>query len=96
MRRMYIRVAQVRFDPSRLDEALAVVRAHGLPSMREAAGVGNVYLGVDREHSRVTVVSTWDTLEHASFVNPPDFLARFEGFGMEAEQPPIYEVTDQV
>src|SRR3954447_21392610 len=103
MRRMYIRIAQVSFDPSGLDRALAVIREHGVPSMRAAPGFGNLYLGVDREQARVSIVSSWDTLEHASFANPPDFVARFEGLGMQggpgsmpAGQPPIYEVTDQV
>jgi hypothetical protein len=94
MPRMYIRIAQVTFDPSHLDEALVVIREHGLPIMR-AAGVAKVYVAVDSQSGRATVVSTWDTLEHASFVNPPDFLARFEGLGMHDVQQLTYEVTDQ-
>jgi hypothetical protein len=95
---MHIRIAQVRFDPSRVDEALAVIREHGLPSMRLKDGVGNVYVAVDREVGRVTIVSTWDTLEHPRFANPPDFVARFEGLGPQSEQggARIFEVTDQV
>ena len=92
---MYIRVASVTFDPSRLDDAVASVREVGLPGMRESPGVRNVYVGVERKTGRATVVSTWDTLEHANFMVPPDFTARMQELGMQGERPVIYEVTDQ-
>ena len=92
---MYIRVASVTFDPSRLDEALASVREAGLPGMRESPGVQSVYVGVERATGRATVVSTWDTFEHANFAVSPDFITRMQKLGMQGERPVIYEVTDQ-
>jgi len=62
---------------------------------RQSPGVRNVYVGVERKTGRATVVSTWDTLEHANFVVPPDFIARMQELGMQGERPVIYEVTDQ-
>src|SRR4051794_25134489 len=99
---MYIRVAQVNIEPSKVDDVLAVVRDAGLPNMRQFPGFHNAYVGVDRTGGRGLVVSTWDTLEHASFTNAPDFIERLQAAGMqpgagsgEGAGPAIYEVTDQ-
>jgi hypothetical protein len=97
MRRMYIRVTQGKNDPSRQDEGIAIIRELGIPSMREAAGIGNAWWGVNRETGQVVVVSTWDTLEHASqTIASPELLARIEALGTEGLGVTIYEVTDQI
>ncbi len=95
---MYLRVAQGAIDPSRLDELLAVLREHGLPRMRQLPGLQHVYQSVDRASGSVCIVSTFDTQEHASFKNDPDFLARVQAVtgGQAAPPPLIYEVTDQI
>jgi hypothetical protein len=92
---MYIRVAQVTVDPGRLDDLIAYTRAQGLPVMRDLPGVQSVTWGVDRATGHATVVSTWDTLEHASFVNSPDFVAGLRALGAQG-QGSVYEVTDQI
>jgi hypothetical protein len=42
---MYIRVAQITIDPSRLDELIALQREQGKPVMRELPGVQSVTWG---------------------------------------------------
>jgi hypothetical protein len=93
---MFIRVVQGAVDPRRLDDLLALIREQGLPVMRAAPGVHNVYVAGDRASGRATVISTWDTQEQATFTNPPDFLARIQALGVQPDQPAIYEITDQV
>jgi hypothetical protein len=63
--------------------------------MRELPGVQSVTWGVDRATGHATVVSTWDTLEHASFVNSPDLVARMQTLGAQG-QGRAYEVIDQI
>ncbi len=93
---MFIRVTKAINDPSKLDEVLAVVREAGLTRMRESPGFRNASVGVDRATGGGVVVSTWDTLEQASFVNSPEFVARLQSLGTQAEPSAIYEVTDQI
>lgn len=97
MRRMYIRVTRANNDPSRVDEGLAIIREMGIPSMREAPGIGNAWWAVDRATGQAVVVSTWDTLEHANQnLASPEMLARLQALGMEGLGVTVYEVTDQI
>ena len=94
---MYIRVTQVKNDPSRLDEGVATVRELGIPGMREAAGIGNAWWAMNRETGQAVAVSTWDTLEHASqTLASPELLARMQALGVKGLGTTIYEVTDQI
>ena len=77
-------MAQVKNEPRRSDEAVAIVRELGIPGMREAAGIGNAWWAMNRETGQAVVVSTWDTLEYASqTLASPELQARLQALGVE-------------
>ena len=94
---MYIRLTQVKYAPSRSNEALATVRELGIPGMREAAGICNAWWAMDRQTGHAVAVSTWDTLEHASqTLASPELQARLQALDVEGLGTTIYEVTDRI
>jgi quinol monooxygenase YgiN len=97
MQRMYIRLAQGKVDPSKLDEVSAILR-EGLPAMKQRPGFQNAYLGAHRESGRGFTLSMWDTEEHASYRHAvaPETGARLQALGLQVEPLTVYEVTDQL
>jgi len=94
---MYIRVAQVKYAPSRSDEALATVRELGIPGIRHAAGIGNAWWAMNRETGQAVAVGLWDTLEHASqTLASAELQARLQELSVERLGTTIYEVTDRI
>ena len=62
---MFLRMTYGTSDQSRVDAVLATLREVGLPMMRQAPGIQDLYVAADRATGRVVIVSTWDTQEHA-------------------------------
>jgi hypothetical protein len=89
---MFVRLAQGRVDPSKVDEVTAILR-ETLAVTKQRPGFHPAYMGAHRESG----MTMWDTEEHASFTVPPEgAAARLQALGLQAEPPVIFEVTDQI
>jgi hypothetical protein len=96
---MYIRLAQGSNDPTKMDEALALVR-EGFATLKQRPGFQSAYMGANRENGRGLILSFWDTDEHASWVHPGPPPAggatRAQAVGLQVEPFVVFEVVDQM
>ena len=58
---MYARHVTVKGDPSRVDEAVGMVRDRVLPVLQECEGFRGQLLLIDRERGEAIGISLWDT-----------------------------------
>lgn len=60
---MWATMARVRFDPSRVDEAIDLTRSHLVPGFLAQAGARHGYWMVDRTTGHAVVVTCWASRE---------------------------------
>jgi quinol monooxygenase YgiN len=66
---MYIRINRGKFDPARLDDVTAILRASEeklVPAIRQLPGLQSYHTGIDVASGTMITVSIWDTAEHAA------------------------------
>jgi hypothetical protein len=94
---MYLRVSHFQFNSSRYAELLPLIQQisgalQGLP------GNQDVHVGINRTAGSGNVVSTWDTLEHASFPRETaptlgEVVRKLLALGMQIDPPEIGEMV---
>jgi heme-degrading monooxygenase HmoA len=93
---MYLRITRGKFDVSRYDEGVAVIKEVG-DAMARLPGFQGYQGGQDRATGAFGVVSTWDTEEHARFSRDSlgEVMTRQLASGAKLEPAEIYEVVVQ-
>ncbi len=58
---MYVQLTRARYQPGKLDEAVAIIRDSVLPAAREQQGFRSAYFAIDRETNTGVGISLWET-----------------------------------
>ena len=92
---MYIRVTRNHVEPSRVDDALALV-PDTVAAMRRLPGCQHVHTGVDRTSGQgisLIGITIFDTEEHARFSRDEALtraVSRLRELGVSFEPPEVY------
>jgi heme-degrading monooxygenase HmoA len=94
---MYARVAQVRIQPERVAEAIAIYEKRVVPALTEQAGFRGVLLLTQPESGRGISITLWDSEEDRTSGEVSGFyqaqLAQFAGMFSESPVRDAYEVA---
>ncbi len=92
---MYLRITRARFDPTRHDEVLPLMR-EGNAAVQELPGFQRLEQGVDRNAGIIVEVSIWESEEHARFSRDRlgDVPPHLHALGVQLDPPEIYEIVD--
>jgi hypothetical protein len=95
---VYVRITRGRFDPATEEEVQRVAENQIASVFQRQPGFQRYIGGFNRSDGKLTVVSFWDTEEHAHFSRDilRDAIAILTAIGVTLEPAEVYEATVEI
>ncbi len=93
---MFLRITRTRIESAKYDQVMGLSQ-EVVDAVKKLPGLQHVSMAGDQSNGRGTIVSVWDTKDHAQFDRTTlgDVVARAQEMGAQIEAPEIYEITAQ-
>ena len=94
---MVLRITRGQIDAAHVDDVQRTVQEQLIPALVQLPGFQSYNGGINSTTGRLVAVSTWDSVEHATFPRDVinEIIRTLTDLGMVLEAPEIYDIVVQ-